>query len=49
MFTALWDVIVGILVPAGGLTPVSIVAWFGLLVGPLSYSLGFLKRLARGR
>ena len=47
LFLAMWDVMVGILVPSGGLTPVAIVAWFGLLTGPLGYAITYLRGLAR--
>lgn len=46
LFTALYGVITGILVPTGGQTPVSVVAWFGLLIGPLGGAMAMLRRLA---
>jgi uncharacterized membrane protein len=49
LFTGLFDVIIAILLPTTGLTPVSTLAWFGLVVPALVFTLGFLRNLAKAR
>jgi hypothetical protein len=49
LFTSMYDVVNDVLVPAGGLTPLAIVAWFGFLGPILLFIIGFIKRLAGSR
>jgi hypothetical protein len=44
-FTGGFDVLTGILLPTGGLTPLSGLLWFGLGAGIISFAVSFLKRL----
>jgi hypothetical protein len=46
LFTAMYGNVNDILVPDTGLTPLSIVAWFGFLSPILLFAVAFVKRLA---
>jgi hypothetical protein len=48
MFNTLWTFISGILLPSTGLTPVAVLAWFGLVFPFFPRIVAFLKGLASG-
>ena len=45
-FAGLVQILVSLLLPAGGLTPLSIVMWAGLILGFLTFTVGLIKRLS---
>lgn len=47
VFTGLFDLLIGILVPSTGLTPLSTVVWFFLLSPAIMWTVSFVKGLAR--
>ena len=48
LFVALFGILIDLLLPTGGLTPVSTLAWFGLVFPLLGGVLSFLVRLSKG-
>ena len=48
LFTSLFNLLVGILVPTGGLTPLSTLIWFFFLAPAIMWAVAFIKSLSRG-
>jgi hypothetical protein len=46
VFTGLFDLLVGILVPTTGLTPLSTVIWFFILSPAIMWAVKFVRSLA---